>query len=82
MIAPRADHPQHGHFWVPIDDENCWTWSYDYHPTRPLTADERQACLDGKGIHTKNIPGTYRPEQNKDNDYMMDREAQKRGETS
>ena len=81
MIAPRADHPQHGHFWVPIDDENCWTWSYDYHPTRPLTADERQACLDGKGIHTKNIPGTFRPEQNSDNDYMIDRAAQKRGET-
>jgi phthalate 4,5-dioxygenase oxygenase subunit len=81
MIAPRADHPQHGHFWVPIDDENCWTWSYDYHPTRPLSAEEREACLDGKGIHTKNIPGTYRPEQNKGNDYMMDREAQKRGET-
>tara|TARA_R110000868_G_scaffold142221_2_gene359420 strand:- start:82 stop:1365 length:1284 start_codon:yes stop_codon:yes gene_type:complete len=81
MIPPRADHPQHGHFWVPIDDENCWTWSYDYHPNRPLTAEERQACLDGKGIHTENIPGTFRPVQNSDNDYMMDREAQKRGET-
>lgn len=81
MIPPRADHPQHGHFWVPIDDENVWTWSYDYHPNRPLTADERQACIDGKGIHTENIPGTFRPVQNKDNDYMMDREAQKRGET-
>jgi phthalate 4,5-dioxygenase len=81
MIPPRADHPQHGHFWVPIDDENCWTWSYDYHPNRALTAEERQACLDGKGIHTENIPGTFRPVQNSDNDYMMDREAQKRGET-
>ena len=27
------------------------------------------------------VPGTYRPLQNKDNDYMMDREAQRRGET-
>ena len=81
MIPPRADHPQHGHFWVPIDDENCWTWSYDYHPERPLTAEERQACLDGKGVHSENIPGTFRPVQNKDNDYLMDREAQKRGET-
>jgi phenylpropionate dioxygenase-like ring-hydroxylating dioxygenase large terminal subunit len=81
MIPPRADHPQHGHFWIPIDDENCWTWSYDYHPNRALTAEERQACLDGKGIHTKNIPGTFRPEQNSGNDYMIDREAQKRGET-
>jgi hypothetical protein len=81
MIPPRADHPQHGHFWVPIDDENCMTWSYDYHPNRPLSAAERQACLDGKGVHTENIPGTFRPVRNKDNDYLMDREAQKRGET-
>ena len=81
MIPPRADHPQHGHFWVPIDDKNCWTWSYDYHPNRPLRDSERQACLSGQGIHTENIPGTFRPVQNKDNDYMMDRAAQKRGET-
>ena len=37
MIPPRGDHPMHGHFWVPIDDENCWAWSYDYHPVRALT---------------------------------------------
>src|SRR5262249_12211739 len=38
MIPPRADHPVHGHFWIPIDDENCWAWSYDFHPVRALTA--------------------------------------------
>ena len=81
MIPPRADHPQHGHFWVPIDDENCWTWSYDYHPDRPLTAGERQACLDGKGIHAEIIPGTFFSVQNKGNDYLIDRDAQKRGES-
>jgi len=81
MIPPRGDHPQHGHFWVPINDENCWTWSYDYHPNRQLTDEERQACLDGKGIHAEIIPGTFRSVQNKDNDYLMDREAQKRGES-
>jgi len=81
MIPPRADHPQHGHFWVPIDDENCWTWSYDYHPNRPLTNDERQACLDGKGVHAEIIPGSFISVQNKDNDYLMDRDAQKRGDS-
>ena len=81
MIPPRADHPQHGHFWVPIDDEHCWTWSYDYHPDRPLTDAERQACLDGKGVHSENIPGTFMSVQNRSNDYLMDRDAQKRGET-
>ena len=81
MIPPRADHPQHGHFWVPINDHSCWTWSYDYHPTRVLTATERQACLDGKGVHAAVIPGTFVPVQNSANDYLMDREAQKRGES-
>jgi phthalate 4,5-dioxygenase oxygenase subunit len=81
MIAPRADHPVHGHFWVPIDDENCWAWSFDYKVTRPLTEKEFQALRDGEGIHVKYVPGTYRPLANKDNDYLIDRAAQKRGET-
>ena len=81
MVPPRGDHPVHGHFWVPIDDENCWAWSFDYHPTRALTREERQAMVDGYGVHNQYVPGTFRPRQNKDNDYLMDREAQKRGET-
>jgi phenylpropionate dioxygenase-like ring-hydroxylating dioxygenase large terminal subunit len=76
-IPPRGDHPIHGHFWIPIDDENCWSWSYDYHPTRDLTETEVKAMDDGYGIHVKLIPGTFIPVQNKDNDYLMDREAQK-----
>ena len=71
----------HGHFWVPIDDHSCWAWSYDYHPTRPLTDGEVAAMKDGKGIHVKYVPGTYRPLANKDNDYLMNREAQKAGRT-
>lgn len=81
MVPPRADHPMHGHFWVPIDDENCWVYSFDYHPVRPLTGEERAAVLAGLGVHSDNIPGTYRPKANKDNDYLMDRDAQRRGET-
>ncbi len=81
MVPPRGDHPMHGHFWVPIDDENCWAWSFDYHPTRALTPDERQAMRDGYGVHNKYVEGTFRPLQNKDNDYLMDREAQKSGES-
>jgi phenylpropionate dioxygenase-like ring-hydroxylating dioxygenase large terminal subunit len=81
MVPPRGDHPVHGHFWVPIDDENTWVYTFDYHPTRALTPDERQAMKDGHGVHSRNIPGTYRPMENKDVDYLMDRDAQKRGET-
>ncbi|WP_231514727.1 Rieske 2Fe-2S domain-containing protein [Mycobacterium sp. URHB0044] len=81
LVPPRGDHPVHGHFWIPIDDENCWAYSFDYHPVRPLTATEVQAMKDGHGVHSENIPGTYRPLRNKDNDYLIDREAQRLGET-
>ncbi len=81
MIAPRGDHPVHGHFWTPIDDENCWAWSFDYKVTRPLSELELGSMRAGKGIHVEYTPGTYRPLANKDNDYLIDRAAQKRGET-
>ena len=81
MIAPRGGHTVHGHFWIPIDDQNCWVWSYDYHPTRAITAAERAAMAAGKGVHCQYVPGTYRPLANKDNDYLMDRAAQKRGDS-
>jgi phthalate 4,5-dioxygenase oxygenase subunit len=81
MIAPRGNHSVHGHFWIPIDDDTCWTWSFDYHPIRELTAAELAAMRDGKGIHVKVEPGTYRPLANKDNDYLIDRAAQKAGRT-
>ena len=60
MVPPRADHPMHGHFWVPIDDENCWSWSFDYHPTRALTDGELTAMRAGLGVHSAN-DANYRP---------------------
>jgi phthalate 4,5-dioxygenase oxygenase subunit len=81
VIPPRGDHPVHGHFWIPIDDDNCWAWSYDFHPVRQLSDAERTAMQEGQGIHVKTIPGTYIPVQNKTNDYLMNRDAQKSGAT-
>ncbi len=78
MVPPRGDHPIHGHFWVPIDDEHNWAWSFDYHPVRALTQEERSAMEAGKGIHVA-VDENYRPLQNKGNDYLMDRAAQKGG---
>jgi phthalate 4,5-dioxygenase len=81
MIAPRGHHSVHGHFWIPIDDENTWTWSFDYHPIRELTDAEVAAMKDGKSIYVKYVPGSFRPLANKDNDYLIDRAAQKAGKT-
>ena len=81
MVPPRGNHPIHGHFWVPIDDDTCWAWSFDYHPVRDLTADEVQAMREGHGIHVSYVPGTFIPAANKTNDYLIDRAAQKAGVT-
>jgi phthalate 4,5-dioxygenase len=81
MIPPRGDHPVHGHFWIPRDDENCWAWSFDYRVKTPLEPELVEAMKQGAGIHAVVDPKTFRPVANKDNDYLMDREAQKRGRT-
>ena len=81
VIPPRAGHPLGAHAWVPIDDERCWSWSINYHPTRDLTAAEVQAMKEGEGIHVKYLPGTFIPLQNKANNYLIDRSAQKSGDT-
>ena len=82
MIPPRGDHPVHGHFWVPIDDENCWAWSFDYQAYAP--ADRQGAQGDARTARastSRYVPGTYIPAANKNNDYLMDRAAQKAGRT-
>jgi hypothetical protein len=81
IIPPRAGHPLGAHVWVPIDDEHCWAWSINYHPSRSLTSKELEAMRSGRGIHVSYIPGTFVPLQNKRNDYMIDREGQKTGKT-
>jgi len=79
LIPPRGGHPVNGHAWVPIDDQHCWAWSFSYHPRRALSAEELAAMKSGNGIHVRYVPGTYVPLQNKRNDYLMDRGAQKAG---
>src|SRR5258708_18009684 len=77
LIPPFGHHALGGHVWVPIDDEHCWSWSMNWRPDEPLSADERAAMAAGKGIHVEYIPGTFVPVANKSNDYLIDRAAQK-----
>ncbi len=81
IVPPYGDNPLHGHAWVPIDDENCFAWTFSYHPSRPLNELELGVMHDGGSLHVQLIPGTFRPVMNRDNDYMMDREAQKAGKS-
>lgn len=82
IIPPFGTHnPLGGHAWVPIDDETCWSWSINYHPSRPLSEQELAAMRAGEGIHVRYEPGTYRPLANRDNDFLIDRRAQREGRT-
>jgi phthalate 4,5-dioxygenase len=77
LIPPFGPHAMGGHIWVPIDDENCWAWSINFLPDRPLPEEELSAMKQGLGIHVKYIPGTFQPLANRGNDWLIDREAQK-----
>jgi nitrite reductase/ring-hydroxylating ferredoxin subunit len=77
LIPPFGPHALGGHIWVPIDDESCWAWSINFLPDRPLPQDELQAMREGKGIHVKYIPGTFRPLANPANDWLINRGAQR-----
>ncbi len=78
LIPPFGHHSLAGHVWVPIDDHNCWAWSINFHPDKPLSSEERSQMEEGKGIHVQyEAPGSFRPIANKDNEYMIDRVAQK-----
>ena len=77
MIPPYGDNALNGHAWVPVDDENCMSWSMTHHPTRALTEHELATMRSGGGIHVDLIPGSFRPVVNRDNDYRMDRAAQR-----
>ena len=49
LIPPFGDHALGGHVWVPIDDQNCWAWSINFHPHKPLSAEERRHMEAGQG---------------------------------
>jgi phthalate 4,5-dioxygenase len=77
MIPPYGNNALNGHAFVPVDDENCVVWCFTHHPARDLSARELDTMRNGGGIHVNLIPGSFRPVINKDNDYMIDRLAQK-----
>ena len=48
MMPPYGDNALNAHAWVPIDDENCFTWTFTYHPTRPLSDDGARRHAQGR----------------------------------
>jgi phenylpropionate dioxygenase-like ring-hydroxylating dioxygenase large terminal subunit len=65
-----------GYTWVPISDHECWVYTYAWHPQHPIGAAERAKFQAGFGQFPRMGPG-YRPVRKRENDYLIDREAQK-----
>ena len=68
-----------GHAFVPIDDENCWVWTFRVTTHRALTADEVWAMRTGQtdGRFGAPVDKEYKPIANKTNDFLVDRELQR-----
>jgi phthalate 4,5-dioxygenase oxygenase subunit len=65
-----------GHYWVPMDDENCmvYNWCYNF-AGRPLDEDDKHDSAAGpENVYEDQ---GYRKKRNRDNSWLIDREAQK-----
>jgi phthalate 4,5-dioxygenase oxygenase subunit len=70
-MIPSAggDGPLAGHAWVPIDDTRTWTYTFTWHPTRPLTEGELVSMRSGNANYAELLPNSYVPRHNRSNDY-------------
>jgi phthalate 4,5-dioxygenase len=77
LRPPRDERDQvHGHFWVPIDDENCMVWNFYYsYGTEPVL-DRSADSGNGYGTHV-DPKNNFRPIRNRSNGWLIDRKMQK-----
>jgi len=70
-----------GHFWVPMDDENCmvWNWIYSF-DDEPLDDGEQSFLEAGNSLHDCDPSNNFRKRRNKDILWGIDR-AQQRTES-
>jgi phenylpropionate dioxygenase-like ring-hydroxylating dioxygenase large terminal subunit len=78
MIPHQKGLSMHGHCWVPRDDETCWVWTITWNPDTPLSAEDWDSIRNETFVHANVDPATFRPLRNADNDYMIDREQQRK----
>ena len=65
-----------GYTWVPLDDHQCWIYTYAWNPDRPLSAEERAKFARGHGVIAE-VDAQFMPIRNRHNDYLIDRRAQR-----
>jgi hypothetical protein len=64
-------------FRTPIDDENSFFFRIRYSQTGALDERELWEAKHGEYLYPPLLPGTFRPQANKSNDYLVDRVQQR-----
>jgi phthalate 4,5-dioxygenase oxygenase subunit len=80
MIPANPDGPLSFTAAIPIDDETMIGLTIDWRPDGPLTEADVSRIKSWLGVHTE-VDENYIPVRNKTNQYMIDRAAQRRGES-
>ena len=62
---------------VPIDDEHSWQFRIRWNTFRPLSGPELHEYKYGGTMFPELLPGAFRCVENRDNDYLIDREKQR-----
>ena len=62
--------------WMPVDDTSCWIFCYAWHPERPIGERERRRLQSGSAIFAE-VDDQYMPLSRRENDYRLDRGAQR-----
>ena len=65
-----------GYTWVPIDDFNCWIYTYAWNPDRPFMDEEIVKFKEGHGVIAE-VDDKFIPVRNRSNEYLIDRRVQR-----
>ncbi|HEV8014487.1 MAG TPA: hypothetical protein VGP48_03080, partial [Stellaceae bacterium] len=68
----------HGHYWVPVDDDNCMVWNFYWSYGDKPIGDREMSSMSGNayGTHVDTKNG-FRSLRNRSNDWGIDRAMQK-----
>jgi phenylpropionate dioxygenase-like ring-hydroxylating dioxygenase large terminal subunit len=68
----------HGHYWVPVDDDNCMVWNFYWSYGDKPIGDREMSSMSGNayGTHVDTKDG-FRSLRNRSNDWGIDRAMQK-----
>jgi phthalate 4,5-dioxygenase oxygenase subunit len=78
MITSEPGNARMTRMWVPKDDTHCWVIAVNFRQEHALGEQELKAWRNGDNTHRKVIPGTTQPVETKANNYLIDRDVQKR----